>query len=106
MNKIKPDILGGTFSNLHVTNRKSNISSIVEAMNMAENHSIKLITTSPREEYFRMKHLRKKMKAINQAITLTNEIQPKKVNFPLIEILVNSKSFICFCKSFSKLPNP
>ena len=91
MNKIKLDILGGTFSNLHVTNRKSNISSIVEAMNMAENHSIKLITTSPREEYFRMKHLRKKMKNIKQAMTLTNDIESKKVNFPLIEKEKKSK---------------
>ena len=94
MNGIKPDILGGTFSNLHITNKKSNIASMVEEMNIEENHSIKLITSSPREEYFRMKHLRKKMKAINQAMTLTNEIQPKKVNFPLIEKEKQSKKNI------------
>ena len=94
MNKIKPDILGGTFSNLHITNKKSNIASMVEEMNIEENHSIKLITSSPREEYFRMKHLRKKMKAINQAKTLTNEIQQKKVNFPLIEKEKQSKKNI------------
>ena len=94
MNGIKPVILGGTFSNLHITNKKSNIASMVEEMNIEENHSIKLITSSPREEYFRMKHLRKKMKAINQAMTLTNEIQPKKVNFPLIEKEKQSKKNI------------
>ena len=56
MKKIKFDILGGTFSNLHITNKKSNIATIVEEMDKKENHNIKLITSSPRDDFIRMRH--------------------------------------------------
>ena len=85
MKKIKPDFLGGTFTNLHIANKKLNIKSLIEKMGIEENHSIKLITSSPRNEYLRMRLMRKKMKNINQTITLTNNILHKKMSFPLIQ---------------------
>ena len=85
MKKIKPDILGGTFSNLHMSNKKLNIASIVEEMGLEENRIIKLLTSSPRNEYLRLRLLRKKKNNINQSKTLTNNIIPKKPSFPLIQ---------------------
>ena len=85
MKKTKPDILGGTFSNLHIVNKKMNINSIIEEMGIEEKHSIKLITSSPRNEFLRMRILRKKMKNNNQTITHTNNILHKKMSFPLIQ---------------------
>ena len=85
MKKIKPDILGGTFSNLHMSNKKLNIASIVEEMGVEENRIIKLLTSSPRNEYLRLRLLRKKKNNINQSKTLTNNIIPKKPSFPLIQ---------------------
>lgn len=85
MSKIKPDILGGTFSKLHIVNKQSNIASIVEEMDKEENHIIKLITTSPREELLRLRHLRKKMRNITKAIAQMNNENPRKMTFPLIK---------------------
>ena len=85
MKKIKPDILGGTFSNLHMSNKKLNIASIVEEMGVEENRIIKLLTSSPRNEYLRLRLLRKKKNNINQSKTLTNNIISKKSSFPLIQ---------------------
>ena len=85
MKKIKPDILGGTFSNLHIANKKVNIASIVEEMGIEENKIIKLLTSSPRNEYLRLRLLRKKKNNIHQSKTLTNNFRTKKASFPLIQ---------------------
>ena len=85
MKKIKPDILGGTFSNLHIANKKVNIASIVEEMGIEENRIIKLLTSSPRNEYLRLRLLRKKKNNIHQSKTLTNNFRTKKASFPLIQ---------------------
>ena len=85
MKKIKPDILGGTFSNLHIANKKVNIASIVEEMGIEENKIIKLLTSSPRNEYLRLRLLRKKKNNIHQSKTLTNDFRTKKASFPLIQ---------------------
>ena len=85
MKKIKPDILGGTFSNLHIANKKVNIASIVEEMGIEENKIIKLLTSSPRNEYLRLRHHRKKKNNIHQSKTLTNNFRTKKASFPLIQ---------------------
>ena len=85
MEKIKPDILGGTFSNLHIANKKVNIASIVEEMGIEENKIIKLLTSSPRNEYLRLRLLRKKKNNIHQSKTLTNNFRTKKASFPLIQ---------------------
>lgn len=94
MKKINPDFLRGTFSNLHITNKKSNIASIVEEMDKEEMHSIKLITSSPRDEYLRMKQMRRKLKNIGNAIILTNNLLPQKKSFPLIKNKNKSKKNI------------
>ena len=85
MKKIKPDILGGTFSNLHIANKKVNIASIVEEMGIEENKIIKLLTSSPRNESLRLRLLRKKKNNIHQSKTLTNNFRTKKASFPLIQ---------------------
>ena len=85
MKKIKPDILGGTFSNLHIANKKVNIASIVEEMGIEENKIIKLLTSSPRNESLRLRLLRKKKNNIHQSKTLTNDFRTKKASFPLIQ---------------------
>ena len=85
MKKIKPDILGGTFSNLHIANKKVNIASIVEEMGIEENKIIKLLTSSPRNESLRLRLLRKKNNNIHQSKTLTNNFRTKKSSFPLIQ---------------------
>ena len=85
MKKIKPDILGGTFSNLHIANKKVNIASIIEEMGIEENKIIKLLTSSPRNEYLRLRLLRKKKNNIHQSKTLTNNFRTKKASFPLIQ---------------------
>ena len=85
MKKIKPDILGGTFSNLHIANKKVNIASIVEEMGIEENKIIKLLTSSPRNESLRLRLLRKKKNNIHQSKTLTNNFRTKKSSFPLIQ---------------------
>ena len=85
MKKIKPDILGGTFSNLHIANKKVNIASIVEEMGIEENKIIKLLTSTPRNEYLRLRLLRKKKNNIHQSKTLTNNFRTKKSSFPLIQ---------------------
>ena len=85
MKKIKPDILGGTFSNLHIANKKVNIASIVEEMGIEENKIIKLLTSSPRNESLRLRLLRKKKNNIQQSKTLTNNFRTKKASFPLIQ---------------------
>ena len=94
MKKINRDILRGTFSNLKVTNKQSNIASIVEEMDKEEMHSIKLITSSPRDEYLRMKQMRKKLKNIGNAIILTNNLSTNKKSFPLIKNKNKSKKSI------------
>ena len=94
MKKIKPDILGGTFSNLHIANKKVNIASIVEEMGIEENKIIKLLTSSPRNEYLRLRLLRKKKNNIHQSKTLTNNFRTKKASFPLIQKKEKSKKGI------------
>ena len=94
MKKIKPDILGGTFSNLHIANKKVNIASIVEEMGIEENKIIKLLTSSPRNEYLRLRLLRKKKNNIQQSKTLTNNFRTKKASFPLIQKKEKSKNGI------------
>ena len=94
MKKIKPDILGGTFSNLHIANKKVNIASIVEEMGIEENKIIKLLTSSPRNEYLRLRLLRKKKNNIHQSKTLTNNFRTKKSSFPLIQKKEKSKNGI------------
>ena len=94
MKKIKPDILGGTFSNLHIANKKVNIASIVEEMGNEENKIIKLLTSSPRNEYLRLRLLRKKKNNIHQSKTLTNNFRTKKSSFPLIQKTEKSKKGI------------
>ena len=94
MKKIKPDILGGTFSNLHIANKKVNIASIVEEMGIEENKIIKLLTSSPRNEYLRLRLLRKKKNNIHQSKTLTNNFRTKKSSFPLIQKKEKSKKGI------------
>ena len=94
MKKIKPDILGGTFSNLHIANKKVNIASIVEEMGIEENKIIKLLTSSPRNEYLRLRLLRKKKNNIHQSKTLTNNFRTKKASFPLIQKKEKSKNGI------------
>ena len=91
MKKIKPDILGGTFSHLHIPNKSSDISSLVEEMDLEENYNIKLITSSPREDLLRMRHLRKRMKEMAKTITVINPISPIKKPFPLIQKKNKSK---------------
>lgn len=94
MKKIKPDILGGTFSNLHIANKKVNIASIVEEMGIEENKIIKLLTSSPRNESLRLRLLRKKKNNIHQSKTLTNNFRTKKSSFPLIQKKEKSKNRI------------
>ena len=94
MKKIKPDILGGTFSNLHIANKKVNIASIVEEMGIEENKIIKLLTSSPRNESLRLRLLRKKKNNIHQSKTLTNNFRTKKTSFPLIQKTEKSKKGI------------
>ena len=94
MKKIKPDILGGTFSNLHIANKKVNIASIVEEMGIEENKIIKLLTSSPRNESLRLRLLRKKKNNIHQSKTLTNDFRTKKASFPLIQKKEKSKNGI------------
>ena len=94
MKKIKPDILGGTFSNLHIANKKVNIASIVEEMDIEENKIIKLLTSSPRNESLRLRLLRKKKNNIHQSKTLTNNFRTKKSSFPLIQKKEKSKKGI------------
>lgn len=94
MKKIKPDILGGTFSNLHIANKKVNIASIVEEMGIEENKIIKLLTSSPRNESLRLRLLRKKKNNIHQSKTLTNNFRTKKSSFPLIQKKEKSKNGI------------
>ena len=94
MKKIKPDILGGTFSNLHIANKKVNIASIVEEMGIEENKIIKLLTSSPRNESLRLRLLRKKKNNIHQSKTLTNNFRTKKASFPLIQKKEKSKNRI------------
>ena len=94
MKKIKPDILGGTFSNLHIANKKVNIASIVEEMGIEENKIIKLLTSSPRNESLRLRLLRKKKNNIHQSKTLTNNFRTKKSSFPLIQKTEKSKKGI------------
>ena len=94
MKKIKPDILGGTFSNLHIANKKVNIASIVEEMGIEENKIIKLLTSSPRNESLRLRLLRKKKNNIHQSKTLTNNFRTKKSSFPLIQKKEKSKKGI------------
>ncbi len=94
MKKIKPDILGGTFSNLHIANKKVNIASIVEEMGNEENKIIKILTSSPRNESLRLRLLRKKKNNIHQSKTLTNNFRTKKTSFPLIQKTEKSKKGI------------
>ena len=91
MKKIKFDILGGTFSNLHITNKKSNIATIVEEMDKKENHDIKLITSSPRDDFIRMRHLRKKFKNNAKAKSKVSELIQQGNSLPLIEKKNKSK---------------
>lgn len=91
MKKIKFDILGGTFSNLHITNKKSNIATIVEEMDKKEKHDIKLITSSPRDDFIRMRHLRKKFKNNAKAKSKVSELIQQGNSLPLIEKKNKSK---------------
>ena len=94
MNKGEFDILGGTFSNLNIINKQSNIASIVEEMDKEENHSIKLITSSPRDEYIKMRYMKRRMKNLGKSITLTNNKSPKKHSLPLLQKKNKSKKKI------------
>ena len=94
MNKGEFDILGGTFSNLNIINKQSNIASIVEEMDKEENNSIKLITSSPRDEYIKMRYMKRRMKNLGKSITLTNNKSPKKHSLPLLQKKNKSKKKI------------
>ena len=84
MDRNKLDILSGTFTNLHITNKKSDIASIVDEMDKEEMNSIKLITSSPRDEYLKIR-LRKKLKNNKKSITHEENLLEKKQSFPLIK---------------------
>ena len=83
MDKIDQNILTGTFSNLHITNKKSNIASIVQEMDKEEKYSIKLITSSPKNEYIKNR-IRKKLKSNRKSVTFEEYLLVKKKSFPLI----------------------
>ena len=83
MDKIDQNILTGTFSNLHITNKKSNIASIVQEMDKEEKYSIKLITSSPKNEYIKNR-IRKKLKSNRKSVTFEECLLVKKKSFPLI----------------------
>ena len=84
MDKNDQNILSGTFTNLHITNKKSNIASIVQEMDKEEMDNIKLITSSPKSEYIRGK-LRKKLKNNKKSIFYEENLLDKKKIFPLIK---------------------
>ena len=83
MDKIDQNILAGTFSNLHITNKKSNIASIVQEMDKEEKYSIKLITSSPKNEYIKNR-IRKKLRSNRKSVTFEEYLLVKKKSFPLI----------------------
>ena len=83
MDKIDQNLLTGTFSNLHITNKKSNIASIVQEMDKEEKYSIKLITSSPKNEYIKNR-IRKKLKSKRKSVTFEEYLLVKKKSLPLI----------------------
>jgi len=93
MDRNKLDILSGTFTNLHITNKKSDIASIVDEMDKEEMNSIKLITSSPRDEYLKIR-LRKKLKNNKKSITHEENLLEKKQSFPLIKSRNKSKKLL------------
>ena len=100
MDKIDQNILTGTFSNLHITNKKSNIASIVQEMDKEEKYSIKLITSSPKNEYIKNR-IRKKLKSNRKSVTFEEYLLVKKKSFPLITSRkssnkILSSKFLCF----------
>ena len=99
MNKNEQKILSGTFTNLYVTNKKSNIASIVHEMDKEEMDNIKLITSSPKSEYIKNR-IRKKLKTKN---SILNEeyLLDKKKSFPLIKNRRESNKIISSKSIFS-----
>ena len=84
MDKNDQNILSGTFTNLHITNKKSNIASIVKEMDKEEMDNIKLITSSPKSEYIKNR-IRKKFKNNKKSILNELYLLDNKKSFPLIK---------------------
>ena len=83
MDKNDQNILSGTFTNLHITNKKSNIASIVKEMDKEEMDNIKLITSSPKSEYIKNR-IRKKFKNNKKSILNELYLLDNKKSFPLL----------------------